>query len=145
MYRNLYRYSSIFGLGIVIAKLVIGVYLLRILKYHLNFYYKQKKNGIILAIFLSFVAAIFKTFYNFSNAFEKLDLKTSFANLESITLLELSYQLAISLFARLIPIFVIALNIKIIYYTCLMSSLMNGCNLGHYLKICSMFMRSKSA
>ncbi len=114
---------------------MVAVYVLYLLKNHLNFFYKSKRKGIIFAVVVSLVARVMKVFYNFFPVLKMHELKGYFDSNIAIGYGQLSYGIIISLIFRLMPIFVMVLNIQVIYFTSYIKNLMKGCKIGGYLRV----------
>ena len=140
LYKQIYKFSAIAGMVIVCIKAVVAIYILKFLKNHLNFYYKLKKNGIILAVILSLISNTFKFFSYFILNFQNTGIKNKFGARIDMNLVQFSYGFILSIFSRLLPILVLIFNIRVIYFTWYMENLMKGWNLEQYLTICSIFM-----
>ncbi|CAI2369495.1 unnamed protein product [Moneuplotes crassus] len=142
MYQYLSNSTSIIGAVVVILKVMVTWYVLYLLKNHLNFYYKLKKNKIIAAMFLSIAANITMVLYSFVPMFSRIDLKSHYDDKISMSLVQLSYGIILPLIFRLLPIFLLVVNIQGMYFLSYMKNIMKGCNIGNYLKDASIFIRS---
>ncbi|CAI2369945.1 unnamed protein product [Moneuplotes crassus] len=133
---------SVLGIIVSIFKLILGCFMLYMLKNHLNFYYRAKISKILIAIFLTCVSNTIKLVNTFNQNINNLSLKVKYTDKKPIQANELWYSLPLAILLRVLPILVITVNIQLIYYTCYLRNLMKGCGIGDYLKVCSIFMKS---
>ena len=122
----LFEICALLALFIIIAKISVGIRVLSQMKRNLNFYYKTKRNEIILTIALSSFIVAWKCIYNYFNFLREHDLKFNFLNRRPLTLPSAPTQIIVFLTDGFLPIILIIFNIRTVNFRKYLKNLMKG-------------------
>jgi hypothetical protein len=135
-----------FSIGILLIsiKAIVAAYLLKYMKGHLYFFYRQKRRGIITSVILGVICVIWNVAYWLIPQLRAHDFVYIFTDREKETEdWKVPILVAVSLFDVFMPTLVIVFNIYTINFQKYIHNLLKGCEISSYVTTCSIFIKPR--
>ena len=143
LYIVFFNAGAVGGFIMNLLKVILGVVLLRKMKYKLSFFYRNNKWEIIVTIIMGILASAWKITINYWEGLLYNDLKFNFAARENVSQEEIPIQAFVMFIDVFLPIFVITSNIRSNDFAKYIYNLMKGCDMISYFLKCSIFIQGK--